>query len=287
MMHLKKSAAALALGLSLALPLSAFAFGHTTLLRQDYSDGKASGQVPFVDGLKEANLQANLNHLIKEKANALGREAGGKAVLSYEVTMNRPTLFSIILKAEGDRTVYAGMNLDVTGGKVLEDKDLLYTNAAEYAQYLQGKNYVFAEDGVRMASQPGGPLDTTIPYTKLLKAINVAEGARLLTSYKLDSSAEDRTLDLKAGELVALYMEANPTSGNQWVLVDQSSQPGFVNLGHSFTLPLLNPTGQAGSPGVTILFAGFSQPGDYQIKAVYTKKMAVPLRERVFRFKVK
>ena len=122
MMHLKKSAAALALGLSLALPLSAFAFGHTTLLRQDYSDGKASGQVPFVDGLKEANLQANLNHLIKEKANALGREAGGKAVLSYEVTMNRPTLFSIILKAEGDRTVYAGMNLDVTGGKVLEDR---------------------------------------------------------------------------------------------------------------------------------------------------------------------
>lgn len=286
-MHLKKSAAALALGLSLALPLSAFAFGHTTLLRQDYSDGKASGQVPFVDGLKEANLQANLNHLIKEKANALGREAGGKAVLSYEVTMNRPTLFSIILKAEGDRTVYAGMNLDVTGGKVLEDKDLLYTNSAEYAQYLQGKNYVFAEDGVRMAPQPGGPLDTTIPYTKLLKAINVAEGARLLTSYKLDSSAEDMTLDLKAGELVALYMEANPTSGNQWVLVDQSSQPGFVNLGHSFTLPLLNPTGQAGSPGVTILFAGFSQPGDYQIKAVYTKKMAVPLRERVFRFKVK
>ena len=200
--------------------------------------------------------------------------------------MNRPTLFSIILKAEGDRTVYAGMNLDVTGGKVLEDKDLLYTNAAEYAQYLQGKNYVFAEDGVRMRPSREGLWIPPSLY-ETAEAINVAEGARLLTSYKLDSSAEDMTLDLKAGELVALYMEANPTSGNQWVLVDQSSQPGFVNLGHSFTLPLLNPTGQAGSPGVTILFAGFSQPGDYQIKAVYTKKMAVPLRERVFRFKVK
>lgn len=286
-MHLKKSAAALALGLSLALPLSAFAFGHTTLLRQDYSDGKAAGQVPFVDGLKEANLQANLNHLIKEKANALGKEAGGKAVLSYEVTMNRPTLFSIILKAEGDRTVYAGMNLDVTGGKVMEDQDLLYTNSTEYAQYIQGKNYVFAEEGIRVASQSEGPLDTTIPYSKLLKAINVAEGARLLTSYKLDSNGEDMTLDLKPGELVALYMDANPTSGNQWVMVDQSAQPGFVNLGHSFTLPLLNPTGQAGSPGVTILFAGFSQPGDYQIKAVYAKKMTAPLRERVFRFRVR
>jgi len=286
-MHLKQSAAALALGITLALPLPVFAFGHTTLLRQDYSEGKASGQVPFVDGLKEAYQQNNLNHLIKEKANALGKAAGGKAVLSYEVTMNRPTLFSVILKAEGDRKVYGGLNLDVSGGKVLEDKDLLYTNAAEYAQYLQGKEYVFAENGVQVASHPEGPLDTTIPYTKLLKAINVAEGARLLTSYKLDSAAEDMTLDLKAGELVALYMEANPTSGNQWVLVDQSSQPGFANLGHSFTLPLLNPTGQAGSPGVTILFASFTQPGDYQIKAVYGKTMAVPLRERVFKFRVR
>lgn len=286
-MHMKRSAAALVLGITLALPLPVLAFGHTTLLRQDYSEGKASGQVPFVDGLKEAYQQNNLNHLIKEKANALGKAAGGKAVLSYEVTMNRPTLFSVILKAEGDRTVYGGLNLDVSGGKVLEDKDLLYTNAAEYAQYLQGKEYVFAENGVQIASQPEGPLDTTIPYTKLLKAINVAEGARLLTSYKLDSAAEDMTLDLKAGELVALYMEANPTSGNQWVLVDQSSQPGFVNLGHSFTLPLLNPTGQAGSPGVTILFASFTQPGDYQIKAVYGKTMAAPLRERVFKFQVR
>lgn len=286
-MHLKQSAAALALGITLALPLPVFAFGHTTLLRQDYSEGKASGQVPFVDGLKETYQQNNLNHLIKEKANALGKAAGGKAVLSYEVTMNRPTLFSVILKAEGDRTVYGGLNLDVSGGKALEDQDLLYTNSAEYAQYLQGKEYVFAENGIRVASAPGGPLDTTVPYTQLVKAINVAEGARLLTSYKLDSAAENMTLDLKPGELVALYMEANPTSGNQWVLVDQSSQSGFANLGHSFTLPLLNPTGQAGSPGVTILFASFTQPGDYQVKAVYAKTMAAPLRERVFKFRVR
>ena len=44
-MHLKQSAAALALGITLALPLPVFAFGHTTLLRQDYSEGKASGQI--------------------------------------------------------------------------------------------------------------------------------------------------------------------------------------------------------------------------------------------------
>lgn len=286
-MHLKKSVTALALGLSLALPLSAFAFGHTTLLSESYSSGKASGQVPFADGLKEAYQQNNLNHIIKEKANALGKAAGGQATLSYEVTVNRPSMFSVILKAQGDRTVYAGLNLDTTDGNLVEDKDLFYTNSTEYAQTIQGKPYVFAEDGVRLASTQDGPFDTLVPYTRLLKALNVAEGARLLTSYKLDPAAEGMTLPLKAGELVALYMESNPTSGNQWVLTDQSGHDGFVDLGHSFTLPMQNPTGQAGSPGVTILFASFDKPGDYQLKAVYGKTLAAPLRERVFKFQVK
>ena len=285
-MHLKKSFAALTLGLSLSLPLSAFAFGHTTLLSESYSSGKASGVVPFADGLKEAYQQNNLNHLIKEKANALGKAAGGQAVLSYEVTVNRPSMFSVILKAQGNRTVYAGMNLDTTDGNLVEDKDLFYINSAEYAKKLQGKSYVFAENGVRIASTQDGPYDTLIPYTQILKALNVAEGARLLTSYKLDASAKGMTLPLKAGELVALYMEANPTSGNRWVLTDQSSQEGFVDLGHSFTLPMQNPTGAAGSPGVTILFASFHKPGYYLLKALYGKNLAAPLRERVYKFHV-
>lgn len=285
-MHLRKSLTALALGLSMSLPLSAFAFGHTTLLSESYSSGRASGTVPFADGLKEAYQQNNLNHIIKEKANALGKAAGGQATLSYEVTVNRPSLFSVILKAQGDRTVYGGLNLDTTDGNVIEDKDLFYTNSTEYAQNIQGRSYVFAEDGVRIASTPDGPYDTLVPYTRILKALNVAEGARLLTSYKLDSLAENMTLPMKKGELVALYMESNPTSGNQWVLADQSGHEGFVNLGHSFTLPMQNPTGQAGSPGVTILFASFDRPGDYQLKALYGKTLVTPLRERVYRFHV-
>lgn len=281
-----KKLLSLVTALTLSLPAGALAFGHTTLVSESYSTGEAAGQVPYADGLKEMYQQNNLNHVIKEQANALAKEAGGKAVLSYEVTVNRPTLFSVILKAQGDRTVYAGLNLDTRSGAILEPKDLLYTNAAEYKQYIDGKNFVFAEDGIRTASVPGGPLDVTTPYTKLLKAINVAEGARLLTSYKLTPESEDKTLHLKPGELVALYLEANPTSGNGWTLVDQSGHTGFVNLGHSFTLPLINPTGAAGSPGTTILFASFDAPGSYKIKASYGKTLTAPLRERIFNFVV-
>lgn len=281
-----KKLLSLVAALTFSLPVVSFAFGHTTILTENYSTGKATGQVPYVDGLKEMYQQNNLNHVIKEQAAALAKEAGGQAALSYEVTVNRPTLFSVILKAQGNRTVYAGLNLDTRNGAILEAKDLLYTNVPEYKEYLEGKSFVFAENGVRIPSVTGGPLDVTIPYTKLLKAINVAEGSRLLTSYKLTPEAEEKTLYLKPGELVALYLEANPTSGNNWTMVDQSGHTGFVNLGHSFTLPLVNPTGAAGSSGTTILFAAFDAPGSYQIKAAYGKTLTAPLRERVFHFVV-
>lgn len=272
--------------LCFTLPAQVLAFGHITLVREQYKDGSARGDVPYVDGLKDPALQANVNHLIKEKANELGRKAGGKAALSYEVTVNRPTLFSIVLKAEGNKTVYGGMNLDALHGTLLEDRDLLYTNAPDYKNNLEGKSFVYAEDGAHVASSVDGPYDTVVPYTKFLKAIDVAEGARLLTSYKLTQNAQDMTLDLKAGELIAMYLDANPTSGNNWVLVDKSAQPGFLNLGHSFYLPMQNPTGAAGSPGTTILFCSFTNPGDYTIRALYTKSMSTPLRDYVFKFHV-
>ena len=272
--------------LCFSLPARVPAFGHITLVQEQYKDGSAAGTVPYADGLKDAALQTNLNHIIKEKANELGKKAGGKAVLSYEVTVNRPTMFSVVLKAEGNKTVYGGLNLDAVHGTVLEDRDLLYTNAPDYKKYLDGKKFVYAEEGVRLASGEDGPYDNVVPYTSLLKAIDVAEGARLLTSYMITQNAQDMTLPLKAGELVAMYLDANPTSGNNWVLVDKSAQSGFLNLGHSFYLPMQNPTGAAGSPGTTILFCSFANPGDYTVRALYTKAMSTPLRDYVFKFHV-
>ena len=272
--------------LCFCLPGRVLAFGHITLVDEAYKDGSAAGIVPYADGLKDDTLQMNLNHIIKEKANEMGRKAGGKAVLSYEVTVNRPTLFSVVLKAEGNKTVYGGLNLDATDGQVLEDRDLMYTNAPDYTTHLAGKKFVYGEDGVHVESGEDGPYDTVVPYTSFLKAIDVAEGARLLTSYKLTQNAQDMTLKLKAGELVALYLDSNPTSGNTWQLVDKSEQTGFVNLGHSFYLPMKNPTGAAGSPGTTILFCSFANPGEYTIRALYTKSMSTPLRDYVFKFHV-
>ena len=85
------------------------------------------GSVPYIDGLRETYLQNNVNGILRSRAEALQKKAGEGARLSYEITLNRPSLVSFVLKAEGQRTVYDGVTIDTEAGSVLDEKDLLYT----------------------------------------------------------------------------------------------------------------------------------------------------------------
>jgi predicted secreted protein len=280
------------MGLTLAALIGvagqAFAFGHTTILQENFKSGKAVGVIPYADGLKEAYLQTNVNSLLKDRAEALAKKAGGSPTVSYEITVNRPTLFSVLLKAAGNQTLYDGVNVDVAAGAELKPEDLLYVKSDEYLHYVGTKKFIFAENGIRIQNTADGPFDTVVPYNQIAPMINVAEGARLLTSYKLTKESKDKTLELKAGELVALFLDSNPATGLDWVLTDRSAAPGFKNLGHSFYLPMENKTSRGGTPGQTIMFFAFDKPGTYTVEAVYKRKMEKsPYDELNFHFNVK
>lgn len=77
---------------------------------------------------------------------------------------------------------------------------------------------------------------------------------------------------MKPGELVALYLDANPSLGLEWTLTGADLGRGVVDMGHSFYLPMENPTGRGGSPGQTILFLTFSQPGNYEVTAFMERR---------------
>lgn len=263
-----------------------FAFGHNTILGETVSAGNMTGNIPSVDGLNNLPLQKNINSILRSAAEGLAKEAGGKAVMSYEVTLNRPTLFSVVLKAVGTRTVYKGMNIDDTTGKEVIPKDLFYVNDA-YNKIIGTREYVLSENGLLCAEGKSASYNNLIPYSALLKSINIAEGARLITSYKLTEAAESKTLRLKAGELVALYLAANPTTGYNWSIANGDSLTGFVSMGNSFFLPS-NSNGMTGSPGTTIMFFSFDRPGSYTLNLNYERPWEhSPIQSKKYSFLVK
>ena len=245
------------------------AFGHTTILA-DKAGKNGRYQVPVVDGIDNKLLENNINHILKDRAEKAAKAAGGDATVSYKITMNRPTLFSVVFLAQGNQLVYDGVNIDTTTGKEAVTKDFFYTKD-NFKTQIGTSSYVFGEEGLLLSAGNYSPYDKEVPYSSLLPSINVAEGARFVTSYKLTEASEEKTLYLRAGEIVALYLQANPTTGFNWALADGSKAAGVVMIGNSFFLPNTVQQGMTGSPGTNISFFGFSQPGNYKLTFNYER----------------
>lgn len=249
----------------LLLAGEALAMGKTTVLEETVKNG----QVPSVDGLNNAALQSNINGILKSKAAGLAKQAGGNAVVSYDVVLNRDSLFSVIMKAVGNKTLYAGINIDNTSGKEVEAGDFFYQKE-DFKKLVGDTPFILAEDGLLLEEGANGPFVKKVPYTSLLKDFNLANSDRLFATYRLTAEAQDKTLRLARGEVVALYLHSNPTTGYDWYVVNGDQYPGFVNLGRSFVMP--NTTrGMTGAPGTTILVFSFNQAGSYKLRIDYKR----------------
>ena len=88
---------------------------------------------------------------------------------------------------------------------------------------------------------------------------------------------------MKPGELVALYLDANPSLGLEWTLTGADLGRGVVDMGHSFYLPMENPTA-AVVPGSNHLFLTFSQPGEtMRLRPFMERRFAkTPFNELVY-----
>ena len=73
--------------------------------------GSVSGVIPETDGIDNISLQKSANRVLNNAADNLAKQLGS-CRLSYTVTLNRPTVVGILLKAEnGANTVYKGVNM--------------------------------------------------------------------------------------------------------------------------------------------------------------------------------
>ena len=76
---------------------------------------------------------------------------------------------------------------------------------------------------------------------------------------------------MKAGELLALQLESNRTTGYSWFVVGNGYAGQFYELGRSYVLPGNAANNRTGMPGLEIIVFGAQEPGEYKVNMEYKR----------------
>lgn len=231
--------------------------------------GNVSGEIPETDGLDNVPVQKNANRVLSDAANNLAKQLGS-CRLSYTVTLNRQTLIGVLLKAEnGTRTIYKGVNLDLTTGREMPLTDIF--RSGETFTNITGayNDALLYEDGVHLRDADGAAYTRVVPYKDLLPAIRAAEAVRIMPVSFMTRAVEDRLVPVKPGALLAIKLDANRSTGYSWN-VHPSDAASVYEIGRSYLMPI-NMDGQNGVMGSEIIFLAVQNPGDYKVTMEYKR----------------
>lgn len=258
--------------LMLGLSSIAFAEQPTTVFSKVVSTKNMQGEIPEIDGLRYTNLQKSANSILAAKAKELLAKVGGSGTVSYEVKLNRPDLAGILLKAtSGGRTAYQAVNLDMTTGGEFSISDFVGAGNAVHEILGPYTDVLFADEGLYTRNSTDAAYSNFVSYRKLFPLLRVGEASRLLTVYGLTRAVEDKVVTVKAGELLALQLESNRTTGYSWS-IEENGYPGmFYELGRSYILPGNAANNKAGMPGLEIIVFGAQEPGEYKVNMEYKR----------------
>ncbi len=242
--------------LILGLSTVAFAEQPTTVFSKVVAPKNMQGEIPEIDGLRYTNLQKSVNGILNSKVKDLLAQVGGSGTVSYEVKLNRPSLVGILLKAtNGGRTAYQAVNLDMTTGNEFSIRDFVGEGNAVHEILGAYEGVLFADNGIYTRTSSGAAYSNFVSYSKLFPLLRTGEAGRLLTVYGLTRAVEDKVVTVKAGELLALQLESNRTTGYSWFV------EGNGNAANNRT----------GMPGLEIIVFGAQEPGEYKVNMEYKR----------------
>ena len=84
----------------------AWADQPTTVLTETRTAGGVALDVPVLDGVNNETFQQSANQLLSEAAQDTARKTGRQGKVTYEVTLNRPSLVSILFKGTNGGHAY-------------------------------------------------------------------------------------------------------------------------------------------------------------------------------------
>lgn len=258
--------------LILGLSTVAFAEQPTTVFSKVVATKNMQGEIPEIDGLRYTNLQKSVNGILNSKVKDLLAQVGGSGTVSYEVKLNRPSLVGILLKAtNGGRTAYQAVNLDMTTGNEFSIRDFVGEGNAVHEILGAYEGVLFADNGIYTRTSSGAAYSNFVSYSKLFPLLRTGEAGRLLTVYGLTRAVEDKIVTVKAGELLALQLESNRTTGYSWFVEGNGYAGQFYELGRSYVLPGNAVNNRTGMPGLEIIVFGAQEPGEYKVNMEYKR----------------
>ena len=211
--------------------------------------------------------------VLRSAADDVADKVGKKGKVTYEVTLNRPSLVSVLLKGSNNkRSYFRAVNIDLTTGREFSLDEFFF--GGEEREKLLGKNsenVLFTEDGIAFAEKKGAAYDRVFSYQELLPLSRIGDIGRLITVWKLTENSDGKILALKQGDLFAFKLNANPSTGFQWVhSVSGGPAGGIVKAGSSFMITNSQKE-QTGTPGLEFQFYAAKLPGTYQFQLSYQR----------------
>ena len=252
---------------------SVFADQPTTVLTELKEAKQIVLEVPVIDGANNETLQSSANGLLRGAVGDVADKIGKQGKVAYEVTLNRPSLVSILLKGiNARRSYYRAVNIDLTTGREYTLDDFFF--GGEEREKLLGKsanNVLFTENGIALAEKRGATYDRIFSYQDLLSLSRIGDIGRLMSVWKLTENCDGKILTIKQGDLFAFKLNANPSTGFQWMnTVTGGPANGIVKTGSSFVIPNSQKE-QVGTPGMEFQFFAAKEPGTYQMKLSYQR----------------
>ena len=258
--------------LILGLSTVAFAEQPMTVFSKVVATKNMQGEIPEIDGLRYTNLQKSVNGILNSKVKDLLAQVGGSGKVSYEVKLNRPSLDGILLKTtKSGRTAYQAVNLDMTTGNEFSIRDFVGEGNAVHEILGAYEGVLFADNGIYTRTSSGAAYSNFVSYSKLFPLLRTGEAGRLLTVYGLTRAVEDKVVTVKAGELLALQLESNRTTGYSWFVEGNGYAGQFYELGRSYVLPGNAANNRTGMPGLEIIVFGAQEPGEYKVNVEYKR----------------
>lgn len=256
--------------LCLSLFSVCYADQDTTVLSMPTKCFNAKGIIPYIDGTADEEFERKANGVIMNTVREIVKQVGSAGSFSYSVQLNRPSLVSVLLKAQnGSRVNYKALNLDLTTGRDAVINEFFVNDDSLKNALGKFEGYVFTEEGVFLRNSAKVKYTRFVPYSEILTSVRIGEAGRLFKIARLTRKSEKKILHIAKNNLFAIQLDSNPTTGYRWE-AELPKDGQIMKVASSFVIPKPEDQ-QVGTPGKEILFFYTTAPGSYDITFRYKR----------------